>query len=116
MFMYYCGQKGSKFGELKWSQTAAKVLRSRENHVENKNFLGGGMPPNPPTNARGTCLRHVQGDHFWYYIIFLFFLCYSVSCLIYYVCNNLVALLKPAQYVRIKKYIIIIVLLCTGEE
>ena len=30
MFMYYCRQKDSKFGELKWSQTAAKVLRSRE--------------------------------------------------------------------------------------
>ena len=42
------------------------------------------MPPNPPTNAqRETCLQHVQGDHFWYYIIFPFFLCYSVSCLIY---------------------------------
>ena len=52
--MYYCGQKDSKFCELKWSQTAAKVLRSRENHVENKNFLGGGgggMPPNPPTHG-----------------------------------------------------------------
>ena len=44
MFMYYCGQKDSKFGELKWSQTAAKVLRSRENHVENKIFLGGDEP------------------------------------------------------------------------
>ena len=46
MFMYYCGQKDNKFGELKWFQTAAKVLRSRENHVENKNFYGGSMPPN----------------------------------------------------------------------
>ena len=41
MFMYYCVQKGSKFVELKWSQTAAKVLRSRENHVENKKGLAG---------------------------------------------------------------------------
>ena len=47
MFIYYCGQKGSKFGELKWSQTAAKVLRSRDNHVENKNFLGGHAPKPP---------------------------------------------------------------------
>ena len=47
MFMYYCGQKGSKFGELKWSQTAAKVHRSRENNVENKNFLGGACPQTP---------------------------------------------------------------------
>ena len=72
MFMYYCGQKGSKFGE---SQTAAKVLRSRENHVENKNFLGGHAPKPPYKRAaaRGTCRRHVQGDHFLYYIIFRFF-------------------------------------------
>ena len=54
MFMYYCGQKDSKFGELKWSQTAAKVLRSRENHVENEIFLGG-MPSNPPTGAQQLC-------------------------------------------------------------
>ena len=74
--MYYCGQKDSKFGELKWSQTAAKVLRSRENHVENKIFLGGAYPQTPLP------LRHVEGDHFWCYIIFRFFLCYSVSCLI----------------------------------
>ena len=62
MFMYYCGQKGSKFGE--WSQTAAKVHRSRENNVENKNFLGGACPQTPLATrsgfaARGTCLRHV---------------------------------------------------------
>ena len=30
-----------------------------------------------------------------------------IYCCIYYVCNNLVALLKFVQYVRIKKYIII---------
>ena len=64
MFMYYCGQNDSKFGELKWSQTAAKVLRSRENHVENKNFLGGACPQTPlpvrcGSAARRTCLRHV---------------------------------------------------------
>ena len=73
MFMYLCGQKGSKFG-AKWSQTAAKVLRSQENHVENKNFLGGACPQIPlQTRSGGTCLRHVQGEHFWYYIIFRFF-------------------------------------------
>ena len=33
---------------------------------------------------------------------------YIVYCCIYYVCNNLVALLKPAQYVQTKKDIIII--------
>ena len=49
MFMYYCGLKGRKFGE--WSQTAAKVLRSRENHVEYKIFLGG-HAPKPPRNAQ----------------------------------------------------------------
>ena len=49
--MYYCAQKDSKFGELKWSQTAAKVLRSRENHVENKNFLGGDGPKPPYRRA-----------------------------------------------------------------
>ena len=61
MFMYYCGQKGSKFGELKCSQTAAKVLRSRENHVENKNKFwgGGGMPPNP----LGTRSRKPRAGH-----------------------------------------------------
>ena len=31
-----------------------------------------------------------------------------VYCCIYYLCINLDALLKPAQYVRIKKYIVII--------
>ena len=61
MFMYYCGQKASKFGELKWSQTAAKVLRSRENHVENKKFLGAACPQTPlparsGSAARRTCL------------------------------------------------------------
>ena len=41
-------------------------------------------------------------------------LCMALDALLQYcgldiiVCNNLVALLKPAQYVRIKKYIIII--------
>ena len=63
------------------------MLRSRENHVENKNFLGGVCPQTPLETrsgfaARRTCLRHVQGDYFWRYIIFRFFLCYSVSCLI----------------------------------
>ena len=85
MFMYYCGQKSSKFGEI-WSQTAANVLRSRENNVENKNFLVGASPQTPLTTrsgfaARGTCLRHVEGDHFECYIIFRFFISYSVSCL-----------------------------------
>ena len=78
MFMYYCGQKGSKFGELKMvSQIAAKVLRSRENHVKNENCPGGACPQTPLETrsgfaARGICLRHVQGDHFWYYITFRF--------------------------------------------
>ena len=58
--MYYCGQKDSKFGELKWSQTAAEVLRSRENHVENKKILGG-MPPNPPSNAQDMCRATTVG-------------------------------------------------------
>ena len=49
--MYYCGQNDSTFGELKWSQTVAKVLRSRENHVENKNFLGGACPQTPYRRA-----------------------------------------------------------------
>ena len=31
-------------------------------------------------------------------------------CYIYYICNNLVALLKPAQYAQINKYIIIIII------
>ena len=52
MFMYYCGQKDNKFGELKWFQTAAKVLRSRENHVENKIFLGE-HAPKPPCHRAG---------------------------------------------------------------
>ena len=61
MFMYYCGQKGSKFGELK---IVSKVHRSRENNVENKKFLGGACPQTPLATrtgfaARGTCLRHV---------------------------------------------------------
>ena len=54
MFMYYCGQKGSKFGELKMvskTQTAAKVLRSRENHVETKK-----QKKFPPRNAHGGLL------------------------------------------------------------
>ena len=61
MFMYYCGQKDSKFGELKWSQTAAKVLRSRENHIENKKILGGACHQTPlaTRSTRRTCLRHV---------------------------------------------------------
>ena len=64
MFMYYCGQNDSKFGELIWSKTAAKVLRSRENHVEKKKFLGGACPQTPlPSRCRSatrrTCLRHV---------------------------------------------------------
>ena len=32
-----------------------------------------------------------------------------IYCCIYYVCNNLVALLKFVQYVRIKKYLFIII-------
>ena len=57
-----------------------KCRRWRENHVENTNFLGDACPqtpPPPPTRsvfaARRTCLRHVCGDHFCCYIIFLFF-------------------------------------------
>ena len=57
MFMYYCGQKDSKFGVLKWSQTAAKVLRSRENHVENKNFLGGACRQTPLPARSGSAAR-----------------------------------------------------------
>ena len=61
MFMYYCGQNDSKFGELKWSQTAAKVLRSRENHVENKNFLWGACPQTP---LPARCARQSAGHVF----------------------------------------------------
>ena len=33
-----------------------------------------------------------------------------INCCIYYVCNNLVALLKFVQYVRIKKYLFILLM------
>ena len=87
MFMYYCGQKGSKFGELKNSlKQQQKCLEVEKTMLKIKIFLGGHAPKPPYIRAaakaaRGTCLRHVQSDHYWYYIIFRFFLCYSVSCL-----------------------------------
>ena len=38
-----------------------------------------------------------------------------IYCCIYYVCNNLVALLKFVQYVRIKKYLFIENVSMTGQ-
>ena len=122
MFMHYCGQKGSKFGELKNSlKQQQKCLEVEKTMLKIKIFLGGHAPKPPYIRAaakaaRGTCLRHVQSDHYWYYIIFRFFLCYSVSCLIArasYImlhhivhknCYNMLALLGYRITLRNKDY------------
>ena len=52
MFMYYCGQKGSKFGELKMVSNSSKSAQKSRKPCWKQKFSWGGMPPNPHRNAQ----------------------------------------------------------------
>ena len=52
MFMHYCGQKGSKFGELKNSlKQQQKCLEVEKTMLKIKMFLGGHAPKPPYIRA-----------------------------------------------------------------